>query len=81
MYFPFVFLFLSYYRMLNTKIFVGGLSTETTEEEFKDYFSRFGPIKDAVVMFDRNTNRSRGFGFITFETEEATTDCVNQSSV
>eukprot|EP01038_Epipyxis_sp_PR26KG_P005967 gene5967-8221_t len=52
------------------KIFVGGLAAEVSEKEFGDYFSRFGPVKDAVVMVDRNTGRSRGFGFVTFEREE-----------
>eukprot|EP00981_Chlorochromonas_danica_P001018 scaffold233_cov174-Ochromonas_danica.AAC.58 len=52
------------------KIFVGGLSSEVTEKEFGDYFSKYGVVKDAVVMVDRNTGSSRGFGFITFEREE-----------
>jgi len=49
------------------KIFVGGLAPSVTEEEFKKYFSNFGTVTDAVVMIDRKTSRSRGFGFITFE--------------
>lgn len=52
------------------KIFVGGLSSEVTEKEFGDYFSKYGTVKDAVVMVDRNTGSSRGFGFITFEKED-----------
>ncbi|GMH16478.1 hypothetical protein Nepgr_018319 [Nepenthes gracilis] len=52
------------------KIFVGGLSANLTEEEFKSYFERFGRIKDVVVMHDNTTNRPRGFGFITFDSEE-----------
>ena len=58
-------------RAESKKIFVGGLPTEVTEKEFVDYFSTFGLVKDVVVMVDRATNRSRGFGFVTFETEEA----------
>ena len=58
-------------RAESKKIFVGGLPTEVTEKEFADYFSTFGLVKDVVVMVDRATNRSRGFGFVTFETEEA----------
>ena len=53
------------------KIFVGGLAAEVGEKEFADYFGQFGVVKDAVVMVDRATNRSRGFGFITFEAEES----------
>jgi RNA recognition motif-containing protein len=41
---------------------VGGLASEVTEKEFGDYFSKFGIVKDAVVMVDRNTGSSRGFG-------------------
>ncbi|KAJ3333473.1 hypothetical protein HDU76_007687 [Blyttiomyces sp. JEL0837] len=48
------------------KIFVGGLSHETTDQGLKDYFSQFGTVSDALVMMDRNTSRSRGFGFVTF---------------
>eukprot|EP01036_Dinobryon_divergens_P022137 gene22137-30373_t len=62
-------------RNESCKIFVGGLAAEITEKEFGDYFAKFGVVKDAVVMVDRNTGRSRGFGFITFEREE-TIDAV-----
>mmetsp|Transcript_22278 Transcript_22278/g.20249 ORF Transcript_22278/g.20249 Transcript_22278/m.20249 type:complete len:394 (-) Transcript_22278:85-1266(-) len=58
-------------RSESKKIFVGGLSAEVTDKLFHDYFSKFGTVKDAVVMVDRSTNRSRGFGFVTFETDEA----------
>lgn len=61
---------LSFFRSEACKVFVGGLSMEVTEKEFGDYFSKYGPVKDAVVMVDRNTGSSRGFGFVTFEKEE-----------
>ena len=38
-----------------------------TDEEFLEFFSQFGTVVDAKVMFDRDTGRSRGFGFVTFE--------------
>lgn len=53
------------------KIFVGGLSSNLTEEEFKNYFKTFGMITDVVVMHDNMTNRPRGFGFVTFDSEES----------
>jgi len=53
------------------KLFVGGLPPEITLEDFKEYFSQFGEIEDSVVMFDRQTKRPRGFGFVTFTEEEA----------
>ena len=53
------------------KLFVGGLPPEVTHEEFKEYFAQFGEIEDSVVMFDRQTKRPRGFGFVTFTEESA----------
>ncbi|CAH8381806.1 unnamed protein product [Eruca vesicaria subsp. sativa] len=53
------------------KIFVGGLPSSITEAEFKNYFDQFGEISDVVVMYDHNTQRPRGFGFITFDSDDA----------
>lgn len=53
------------------KIFVGGLASTVTESDFKKYFDQFGTITDVVVMYDHNTQRPRGFGFITYDLEEA----------
>lgn len=48
------------------KLFVGGLPSNVTDQEFRTFFEQFGEISDSVVMFDRDTRRSRGFGFVTF---------------
>ena len=48
------------------KIFVGGLSRETTTGGLQEYFQRFGEISDCVVMKDRTTGLPRGFGFVTY---------------
>ncbi|XVE78337.1 hypothetical protein DITRI_Ditri13aG0136700 [Diplodiscus trichospermus] len=53
------------------KIFVGGLASTVTESDFKKYFEQFGNITDVVVMYDHNTQRPRGFGFITYDSEDA----------
>ncbi|KAL0737341.1 hypothetical protein Bca4012_013551 [Brassica carinata] len=53
------------------KIFVGGLASSVTEAEFKKYFAQFGTITDVVVMYDHRTQRPRGFGFISYESEDA----------
>ncbi|KAH9063121.1 hypothetical protein Ae201684P_009384 [Aphanomyces euteiches] len=52
------------------KIFVGGLHYET-KDDFKKYFQQFGKVVSAEVMFNRETNKSRGFGFVIFETEQS----------
>lgn len=61
------------------KIFVGGLASTVTEDDFKNYFEQFGTITDAVVMYDHSTQRPRGFGFITFDSEEAVEKAVQKN--
>uniref|UniRef100_A0A0D9VZI1 RRM domain-containing protein n=1 Tax=Leersia perrieri TaxID=77586 RepID=A0A0D9VZI1_9ORYZ len=53
------------------KLFVGGLHESITEKEFVSYFEKFGEITNGVVIHDRITNRPRGFGFISFYSNEA----------
>lgn len=50
-----------------TKIFVGGLPPTASSETLTNYFRNFGDILDATIMYDKETNRSRGFGFVEFE--------------
>lgn len=52
------------------KLFVGGLSLDTTDEDMSEYFKAYGTITDCVVIKDSATSRSKGFGFVTYETEE-----------
>jgi RNA recognition motif-containing protein len=53
------------------KLYVGNLPYSVTSEELKNIFSEFGDIADAVVITDRGSGRSKGFGFVEFATEEA----------
>jgi len=52
------------------KIFVGGLSWGTDSDGLKNAFEEFGTISEAIVITDKFTGRSRGFGFVTFENAE-----------
>jgi RNA recognition motif-containing protein len=56
---------------MSKKLFVGSLSWDTNDEGLRAAFSPFGEITEAIVITDRNSNRSRGFGFVTFEEDEA----------
>lgn len=53
------------------KIFVGGLPPALSEDGFRGYFESYGNVTDVVIMFDQQTNRPRGFGFISFDSEDA----------
>jgi RNA recognition motif-containing protein len=55
---------------MSAKLFVGNLDYAVTSDELKNMFSEFGNVVDAVVITDRETRRSRGFGFVEFATEE-----------
>lgn len=52
------------------KIFVGGVSQDTSADEVKAYFSQFGKVEETVMLMDQQTKRHRGFGFVTFENED-----------
>lgn len=54
----------------NRKLFVGGLPTDVTDQGFLSFFEGYGQVIDSVVMVDRVTKRSRGFGFVTFASEQ-----------
>ena len=50
----------------HTKVFVGGLAWQTTTETLRSHFEKFGPLVEAVVICDKSTGRSRGYGFVTY---------------
>lgn len=63
-----------------TKLFVGSLSWNVTDDQLRDFFASAGTVTSASVVMDRETNRSRGFGFVEMSTEEeakAAVDALN----
>jgi RNA recognition motif-containing protein len=56
---------------MSKKLFVGGLSWNTNDEGLRQSFEQFGEVTDAKVISDRETGRSRGFGFVTFADADA----------
>ena len=55
---------------MSTKLFVGNLSFNTTENDLQDAFAAHGQVVEATLMMDRMTGRSRGFAFVTYSTPE-----------
>ncbi|KPJ85756.1 RNA-binding protein [Parcubacteria bacterium SG8_24] len=55
---------------MGKKLYVGNLSFDTNEEGLRDYFSQAGSVESAVIITDRMTGRSKGFGFVEYATDE-----------
>ncbi|CAM6106491.1 unnamed protein product [Calypogeia fissa] len=55
--------------MASSKLFIGGLSWGTDEKTLRDAFASFGEVTDCRIITDRDTGRSRGFGFVSFNSE------------
>ena len=56
---------------MNTKLYVGNLSFDTTENDLQDLFAQHGPVSEVNLITDRMSGRSRGFAFVTMGTPEA----------
>jgi len=54
-------------KAIPSRLFVGSLSWDTNDENLREVFSKYGRVTDAVVICDRNTGKSRGFGFVVME--------------
>ncbi|KAM1127230.1 hypothetical protein ACFX2B_036813 [Malus domestica] len=65
-----------------TKVFVGGLAWETHSDTMRRHFDQFGQILEAVVIIDKNSGRSKGYGFVTFrEPEAAARACADPTPI
>ena len=63
---------------MSNKLFVGGLSWNTTDDGLRAAFEQFGQVTDAKVITDRETGRSRGFGFVTYGNAEDAQSAIAQ---
>jgi RNA recognition motif-containing protein len=61
-----------------SKLFVGGLAWHTTDESLRAGFEKFGTVDNAIVVKDRDTGRSRGFGFVTFTSPQEADAALNE---
>ena len=61
---------------MSKKLFVGSLSWDTNDESLRNAFSDHGEITEALVISDRDSGRSRGFGFVTFDDDESADKAV-----
>lgn len=61
-----------------TKLFVGSLSYNTTDEGLEEFFKQAGNVVSAKVIFDRDTNRSKGFGFVEMGSDEEAKAAIAQ---
>lgn len=63
------------------KLFVGGISRETTEDILKHHFARYGAVLDSTISLDRSTRSPRGFGFVTFSDLSAADKALQDTHV
>lgn len=63
---------------MSQKIYVGNLSYQATEDTVRESFEEFGEITDLVIIKDRATGRSKGFGFITFDSAQSADRAVEE---
>jgi RNA recognition motif-containing protein len=63
---------------MNKKLYVGNLSYETTEDELTKLFTEVGPVVSTAIITDRGSGRSKGFGFVEMETEEAAQQAIEK---
>ncbi|PON70535.1 Splicing factor-like protein [Parasponia andersonii] len=62
--------------MASSKLFIGGISYQTDEQTLREAFEKYGDVVDARIIVDRETGRSRGFGFITYTSSEEASSAI-----
>jgi len=60
-----------------SKLFVGGLAWHTDDQTLRTKFEEFGQVEEAIVVKDRDTGRSRGFGFVRYSSDDDATNAMN----
>ena len=63
---------------MSTKLYVGNLTFQTTSQDLEQLFGQAGTVQSASVVEDRDTGRSRGFGFVEMSTQEEATSAIEQ---
>lgn len=63
---------------MNKRLYIGNLSSEVTEQDLTHNFSTVGNVVSAVIIKDRYSNQSKGFGFVEMETEEAARQAIER---
>ena len=63
---------------MSTKLYVGNLAFQTTNQELEQLFGQAGTVQSASVVEDRDTGRSRGFGFVEMSSQEEATSAIEQ---
>mgnify|MGYP001221399864 CR=1 FL=1 len=63
---------------IGSRIYVGNLPYEATEKDLAAVFTAIGPVNEVALIYDRETGRARGFGFVTMETEKAAEAAIEQ---
>ncbi|KAM0360188.1 hypothetical protein ACHAO7_009735 [Fusarium culmorum] len=62
---------------MSAKVYVGNLGWNTTDDSLRNAFQDYGQVLDSIVMRDRDTGRSRGFGFVTFGSSQEAETAIN----
>ena len=64
--------------MQENKLYVGGIPYTTTNEDLRAHFSKAGEVKDATIIMDKMTHRSKGFGFVEMADDDSAKKAIEQ---